>query len=75
MLEGCRGGCGGDSGGECGASPTTPITITLHANHYAQLSDDTDIVAALQAKTQHWKVLEVVFHSFQHNLTYYGKVN
>lgn len=32
------------------AAPTTPITITLHADRYAQLSDDADIVAALEAK-------------------------
>lgn len=32
------------------AIPTTAITITLHADRYAQLSEDTDIVAALQAK-------------------------
>ena len=32
------------------AIPTTPITITLHADRYAQLSDDADIVAALEAK-------------------------
>lgn len=32
------------------ATPTTPITITLHADRYAQLSEDSDIVAALEAK-------------------------
>ena len=32
------------------AIPTTAITITLHADRYAQLSDDADIVSALQAK-------------------------
>lgn len=32
------------------SAPTTPITITLHADRYAQLSEDTDIVAALEAK-------------------------
>lgn len=32
------------------AVPTTPITITLHADRYAQLSEDTDIIAALEAK-------------------------
>ena len=32
------------------AVPTTPITITLHADRYAQLSDDADIRAALDAK-------------------------
>ena len=32
------------------ANPTTPITITLHADRYAQLAEDADIVAALQAK-------------------------
>ena len=32
------------------ASPTTPITITLHTDRYAQLSDDADIRAALDAK-------------------------
>lgn len=32
------------------ATATTPITITLHADRYAQLSEDTDIVAALEAK-------------------------
>ena len=32
------------------ASPTTPITITLHTDRYAQLSEDADIVAALEAK-------------------------
>lgn len=32
------------------SNPTTPITITLHADRYAQLSEDADIVAALQAK-------------------------
>lgn len=32
------------------ASPTTPITITLHADRYAQLAQDADVVAALEAK-------------------------
>ena len=32
------------------AAPTTPITITLHADRYAQLSEDADIVAALETK-------------------------
>ena len=32
------------------AVPTTPITITLHADRYAQLSEDANIVAALEAK-------------------------
>ena len=32
------------------AKPTTAITITLHTDRYAQLSEDADIVAALQAK-------------------------
>lgn len=32
------------------AKPTAAITITLHADRYAQLSEDADIVAALQAK-------------------------
>lgn len=32
------------------ATPTTAITITLHADRYAQLSEDADIVAALEAK-------------------------
>lgn len=32
------------------ANPTTPITITLHADRYAQLSDDADIIVALEAK-------------------------
>lgn len=32
------------------AAPITPITITLHADRYAQLSEDTDIIAALEAK-------------------------
>lgn len=32
------------------AAPTTAITITLHTDRYAQLSDDADIRAALDAK-------------------------
>ena len=32
------------------ATPIAPITITLHANRYAQLAEDADIVAALEAK-------------------------
>lgn len=32
------------------AIPSTPITITLHADRYAQLAQDTDIAAALEAK-------------------------
>lgn len=32
------------------AIPTTAITITLHPYRYAQLSEDADIVAALEAK-------------------------
>lgn len=32
------------------AAPTTPITITLHADRYSQLLEDADIVAALEAK-------------------------
>lgn len=32
------------------ATPTTPITITLHADRYVQLAEDADIVAALEAK-------------------------
>ena len=32
------------------ATPTKPITITLHPNAYARLKNDTDIVAALQAQ-------------------------
>ena len=32
------------------AVPTTPITITLHTDRYAQLSEDADVVAALEAK-------------------------
>jgi hypothetical protein len=32
------------------AAPTTAITITLHADRYAQLVEDADIVAALAAK-------------------------
>ena len=32
------------------AAPTTPITITLHSNRYAQLAEDADIVSALEAK-------------------------
>lgn len=32
------------------ATPTSAITITLHADAYARLSDDADIVAALEAK-------------------------
>ena len=32
------------------AAPTTAIAITLHANRYAQLSEDADIIAALEAK-------------------------
>lgn len=31
-------------------APTTAITITLHADRYSQLSEDADIVAALEAK-------------------------
>lgn len=32
------------------AAPTTPITITLHANRYVQLAEDADIIAALETK-------------------------
>jgi hypothetical protein len=32
------------------ATPTSAITITLHADAYARLVDDADIVAALEAK-------------------------
>ena len=32
------------------SNPTTAITITLHTDRYAQLSEDADIVSALQAK-------------------------
>lgn len=32
------------------ANPTTAITITLHTNRYAQLAEDADIIAALEAK-------------------------
>lgn len=32
------------------SNPTTAITITLHANRYAQLAQDADVVAALEAK-------------------------
>lgn len=32
------------------ATPTSAITITLHADAYARLHEDTDIVAALEAK-------------------------
>lgn len=32
------------------AVPTTPITITLHPYRYAQLAEDADIIAALEAK-------------------------
>lgn len=32
------------------ASPTSAITIILHADRYAQLAEDVDIVAALEAK-------------------------
>lgn len=32
------------------ASPTSAITITLHANAYARLAEDADIVAALEAQ-------------------------
>ena len=32
------------------ASPTHPITITLHADAYARLANDADIVAALEAQ-------------------------
>ena len=32
------------------AVPTTAITITLHADRYAQLSEDIDIIVALEAK-------------------------
>lgn len=32
------------------ANPTSAITITLHADRYAQLAEDADIVAALEAK-------------------------
>lgn len=32
------------------ANPTTPITITLHADAYARLKDDTDIITALEEK-------------------------
>ena len=32
------------------AAPTTPVTIILHADRYAQLSEDADVVAALEAK-------------------------
>ena len=32
------------------AVPTTPITITLHTDRYAQLVEDADIIVALEAK-------------------------
>ena len=32
------------------ATPTSAITITLHAGAYARLADDADIVAALEAQ-------------------------
>lgn len=32
------------------AAPTTAITVTLHADAYARLADDTDVVAALEAQ-------------------------
>lgn len=34
------------------ASPTTAITITLHADAYARLEGDADVVAALEAQPQ-----------------------
>lgn len=32
------------------ASPTIPMIITLHADRYAQLAEDTDIITALETK-------------------------
>lgn len=32
------------------AAPTTAITVTLHADAYARLADDADVVAALEAQ-------------------------